>query len=45
MTYKVSEDEITSAVKELIENYELRERMNQKLLKFDLKKGYRSVLS
>jgi len=44
MAYNVSEDDIASAIKGLIENYELRKEMNKKLLKFDLKKGMDRVL-
>lgn len=44
MAYAVSEDDIVSAIKGLIENYELRKEMNKKLLKFDLKKGVDRVL-
>ncbi len=44
MAYKVLEDNIASAIKELIGNYELRKEMNKKLLKFDLKKGLDRVL-
>ena len=44
IAYNVSEDNIASAIKELIENYELRKEMNKKLLKFDLKKGIDRVL-
>ncbi len=40
----VSEDNIASAIKELIKNYELRKEMNKKLLKFDFKKGTDRVL-
>ena len=44
MAYNVSEDNIASAIKGLIENYKLRKEMNKKLLKFDLKKGIDRVL-
>ena len=44
MAYNVSEDNIAFAIRELIENYELRKEMNKKLLKFDLKKGIDRVL-
>jgi CMP-N-acetylneuraminic acid synthetase/spore coat polysaccharide biosynthesis predicted glycosyltransferase SpsG len=44
MAYAVSEDDIASAIKGLIENYELRKEMNKKLLNFDLKKGVDRVL-
>jgi UDP-N-acetylglucosamine:LPS N-acetylglucosamine transferase len=44
IAYNVSEDNIASAIKELIENYELRKEMNEKLLKFDLKKGIDRIL-
>ena len=35
----ISENNIASAMKELIKNFELRKEMNKKLLKYDLKKG------
>lgn len=44
MAYDVSEENIASAIKELIKNYELRKEMSEKLLKFDLKKGSDRVL-
>lgn len=43
IAYNVSEDNIASAIRELIENYELRKEMNKKLLKFDLKGGINRV--
>ena len=39
MGYTISENNIASAMKELIENFELRREMNKKLLKYDLKEG------
>ena len=39
MAYEVSEEGITSAIRGLIENYESRKEMNEKLSRFDLKKG------
>lgn len=42
MTYKVSEEGITSAIKGLNEKYELWKEMNEKLSRFDLKKKYKS---
>lgn len=44
MAYNVSEEDIASAIKGLIENHDLRIEMNKKLLKFDLKKGIDRVL-
>ena len=44
MVYNVSEEDIASAIKGLIENHDLRIEMNKKLLKFDLKKGIDRVL-
>lgn len=44
MAYDVSEKDIAMAIKKLIENYELRKEMNEKLLKFNLKKGIDRVL-
>ena len=44
LTYTVLEDDIASAIKRLIGNYELRKKMNKNLLKFDLKKGTDRVL-
>ena len=43
IAYNVSEDNIASAIRELIENYELRKEMNKKLLNFDLKGGINRV--
>jgi CMP-N-acetylneuraminic acid synthetase/spore coat polysaccharide biosynthesis predicted glycosyltransferase SpsG len=43
IAYNVSEDNIASAIRELIENYELRKEMNKKFLKFDLKGGINRV--
>ncbi|KGK98390.1 hypothetical protein LI82_11845 [Methanococcoides methylutens] len=39
MEYAVSEADIASAIKELIENYDLRKKINENLLKADLKGG------
>lgn len=44
MAYNVSEDDITSVIKELMRNYELRKEMSEKILKFDLKNGRKRVL-
>lgn len=44
MAHTVSEDDIASAIKELIENYELRKKMSERLLNFDLKKGTDRVI-
>lgn len=44
MAHNLSEEVIGTAIKRLIENYELRKDMNKKLLKFDLKKGKDRVL-
>ena len=44
MAYNVTEGDIASAIKELVEKYEVRKRMNEQLSKFDLKKGTDRVL-
>ena len=44
MAYAVSESDIASAIKKLIENYKLRREMNKKLLRFDLKRGIDRIL-
>ena len=44
MAYAVSENDIASAIKKLIENYKLRKEMNKKLLRFDLKRGTDRIL-
>jgi hypothetical protein len=36
---------LVSAMEELIDNYELRKEINQKLLKFDLKDGIERVIN
>jgi len=44
IAHTVSEDAITPAIKNLIENFELRKEINKNLLKLDLKKGIDRVL-
>ena len=44
MAYNMSEEDIASAIKKLIKDYELRKEMNEKLLKFNLKRGMDRVL-
>ena len=44
MAYAVAENNIASAIMELIENYKLRKEMNKKLLRFDLKRGTDRIL-
>jgi CMP-N-acetylneuraminic acid synthetase len=44
MEYAVSEADIASAIKELVENYDLRKKINENLLKADLKGGMDRIL-
>ncbi|MDE4907328.1 hypothetical protein L0665_01665 [Methanogenium marinum] len=45
LAYTVSVDDIATAIKRLIDDYPLRQEMNKKLLKFDLKGNLGRVLS
>ncbi len=44
MAYVVSEDDIASAIEELMKNYKLRKEMSKRCLEFDIKKGINRVL-
>lgn len=45
IAYTVSVEDIAHAVDELIENFDLRKKMNENLLKFNLRKGRERVLN
>lgn len=45
LSYNVTEENISSAIKKLSADYELRKEMNNKLLEFDLKKGIDNILN
>lgn len=45
MAYEVSENEISTAMNELIDDYETRKQINENLLKVDIKEGINRVLN